>query len=363
MVVLYLVGLLYTTNFERGLTNLEDRITMLLLPLVILSSPILDRKTLDQVLKMFVLGCTAAVLIFYAVGFPEIYHKFGELFPQDLAFSPHRDFLVNTLKIHPTFMSLYLAYGFFIVFYFLLRKVTWRRTIIGSVFLFLFAFAINLFASRLVIIASCLVLAVWIVSLFSSIYYKVGVVAGLAVLALILTQWFPQTIDRFREIQNTKWESPKEDNLNSINMRLAHWECSLKAIRKNWILGVGSGDGQDHINRCYQERDLAPILHQRDFNAHNQYLETWLAVGLPGLIAMLWLFGYLVGKAQQHRFVLLAVFVTLSGLLCLTDSIFERQKGVAFFFFFSSILVSYLVKDKASSEQTPKKLPESDYLI
>lgn len=85
-------------------------------------------------------------------------------------------------------------------------------------------------------------------------------------------------------------------------------------------------------------------------NAHNQYVDTTLAVGIIGLIILLSLFAmpvYLWIKTKKFDIVFFSlIFITFFN--CLFESIFERQMGIMFFTFLYFLLfhISFCQNDE-----------------
>jgi len=73
---------------------------------------------------------------------------------------------------------------------------------------------------------------------------------------------------------------------------------------------------------------------KRHYNAHNQYIDTFVALGLPGLLVLLalllWPFIYAIKKG--HYLLLSLVLILLVSLFF--ESMINRQAGVMFFAFF-----------------------------
>lgn len=77
-----------------------------------------------------------------------------------------------------------------------------------------------------------------------------------------------------------------------------------------------------------------------DCNAHNQYSDTIIAVGIIGLILLLGFFAlpiYLWIKNKTFDIVLFSLLF-ITAFNCLFESIFERQMGIMFFVFFYLLL-------------------------
>ena len=51
-------------------------------------------------------------------------------------------------------------------------------------------------------------------------------------------------------------------------------------------MGVGTGDVKDHLLEKYREKQMFNAL-GLELNAHNQYLQTTLALGIMGLVILM----------------------------------------------------------------------------
>jgi len=76
-----------------------------------------------------------------------------------------------------------------------------------------------------------------------------------------------------------------------------------------------------------------------EYDPHNQYLQTWLELGLAGLFALLLcIFAPLFRPNVEQSYV---AFILIFSLMCLTESIGERQKGIVFFTLFQSLFLAF----------------------
>jgi O-antigen ligase len=102
----------------------------------------------------------------------------------------------------------------------------------------------------------------------------------------------------------------------SDDARWCAFSSTIAAIKDNWIFGTGLGAFQD-VFPVYRDSDCAGIFGVWE-RAHNFFLEGWLGLGLPFLLALA--IGYLVlivtfihGVKVRHRF----RFVPIIGLAAL----------------------------------------------
>ena len=72
---------------------------------------------------------------------------------------------------------------------------------------------------------------------------------------------------------------------NSVSFRLLEWRASLSTVAKSPILGTGTGDGQAALHDYYSTYNTSTT--GLTYNAHNQYLQTTIELGLVGLLLLL----------------------------------------------------------------------------
>lgn len=131
----------------------------------------------------------------------------------------------------------------------------------------------------------------------------------------------------------------------SLNMRFAIWECSWNLLNQdfNWLYGCGL-DHQQLLDQCYYSSDaiwikygILPELQENfPYNAHNEYLHTWLDAGIFGLILLLSIILFSLRIAVKRRNFLYFSFLLFFFFCCATESMFSVQKGIVFYSFFNS---------------------------
>lgn len=125
--------------------------------------------------------------------------------------------------------------------------------------------------------------------------------------------------------------------------RIEIWSNALQVIKENPVLGVGVGDRFDELEHNH-ERHFLPSPHYgwHPYNPHNQFLDAWLAAGLPGLLLTVSLFVVPLAMAMRARprQWLVACFLFVAFVACLVESVLERQMGILFVVFAYSLLLS-----------------------
>ena len=119
----------------------------------------------------------------------------------------------------------------------------------------------------------------------------------------------------------------------SGDVRIKIYKNDFDVSMKKPIVGYGAGDYRQHLDSRHADSGL------RSYNAHNQYLETTLSIGLIGLAVLLfWLawplavawVGLYRRKVRASVFwqILMLTFVVAFNLMF--ESMLERQMGLLF---------------------------------
>jgi O-antigen ligase len=117
------------------------------------------------------------------------------------------------------------------------------------------------------------------------------------------------------------------------------------------LLGVGTGDTQGELNRGWRRIELDQVV--PGLNAHNQYLQTYLAIGLVGGAILLLALLIPLVLAMRHGELLYVQFLVLVLLCFLTESYLIRQHGAMFYATVNALLGFGLLLP-ASKPQVPE---------
>jgi O-antigen ligase len=329
--LLELVSLTYSQDLHTGLKTIEKNLSFLIVPIIVITSRFPINHWYREMLFAFIAGCT--VLCFHFLS--QVIMNIEVLFTKQL------DGVRTISPIHPTYFSSYLALSIFIIIDYLKNqkeKIRNPGSLLCLLLTIIFIVCIILLGSKLYIFLMPFFISALILdSVFNK---KKGVLAGMAIvigLYFILTISVPTTRERL--VQTIEKGLIKEDGKrhSQLTIRFEKWKCSFESISRNPLLGAGIGDAQSDLNKCYRKNKFWG--HARNFNSHNQYLQTALEIGLPGLIILL-LHLYLVGKTLIHfRYKPLLFALILFVIFNLFESTLSRQKGAVFYAFFSSVIL------------------------
>jgi O-antigen ligase len=128
---------------------------------------------------------------------------------------------------------------------------------------------------------------------------------------------------------------PPKANWNPVNIRFALWEISCQVIEDNWLSGVGIGH-LDETFKDYYTRNKFEFGLSNHFNSHNQFLQTFIILGISGFIVLVFVFLTSFKLALVKKDVLMFVFFSTFLLFSISESTLTVNKGVVFFSFFLS---------------------------
>jgi O-antigen ligase len=129
-----------------------------------------------------------------------------------------------------------------------------------------------------------------------------------------------------------------EPEPNGLSLRLIFWRFGKEILDEQhaWFSGAGMSRSQELLNQKFYQYHLytgykeGPDTGYLNYNFHNQFVETLVRTGIPGLFFLMLI---LVIFAIQPRETLFAprVFIWLITAFFLTESVLERQAGVVIF--------------------------------
>jgi hypothetical protein len=345
-------GILYSPDKANGFFTWEKKISYWALPMIAITGKTLSWDFFSFLKRSFVYSCFLIVMIClsgsaydYFKGTTNAifdfnsYENFLQLHPDASPVWSRFSYiqLVHHVGLHPTYFSMYLAFCLVIL---LSEKFqTPKDRLIHLVIGLVIGAFITLLSSRAAILALLIaVLYLGFVRLKQLRLKAIAMMIGVSSL-LILFLWI-NPVSRFRLLEEPLTTSYQVDvtttNWNSVNYRLLEWTASWSIIKQHFIGGVGTGGWYSSMTDFYSHFNKTTI--GLEHNAHNQYLQAWMENGLPGIIAFVLCLLVPVFYAKPAPSYI--PFLIIFSVMCLTESVGERQKGIVFFTLFQTLFLA-----------------------
>jgi len=328
--VLYIIGLLYTENMNIGKNELVSKIPFLAMPLILFTSnlKLWNKSLVKWVFNVYILGCFLGIIycLYHSLTIFQTEHYIGEFFYQDHSFFHH-----------PSYASMFYTFALSTMIYYLINNgVKMYEKIIYILFIPLFIVEIFLLSSKTALLILFFVALLFI---FYVIIHKhnrllnVFYTLIIFMIAFSVYKFLPEKYNRF---------SHKFNDIHSIDdlkedVRFYIWTGAWEAAKENIPFGVGTGDAKDMLKNKYKDKSLK-YFYNREYNAHNQYLQILLTLGIPGMVVFVSALLYAFFISNKKRYFLYVVFLIIFGLNILTESMLERQAGVVFYAVFNALL-------------------------
>ncbi len=341
--ILYAISLTYTEHLASGLGKLETKLALFFLPLGFYLSRLTVRAHFGAIARAFVegvflAGCISllrSAILTYLTGHYShfFYDEFG-------------------LFHHTSYAAMYACTALIILYYYAFKPS--RQFHFSPIINFILLVSLSLFVGLLLSRTGLIILILIHFSALSywMIYHKkylFGILSLLAIAgvfsALVLTnKGFNQRVMELLDF------SKKHEHSASMK-RTALWSMNWKIGQQHPIFGVGDGDVASHQEMAYFEHG-SNALKKHYLNAHNQYLQTLVAIGWLGVIALLLPYIYLFIHYYINRFWLPIFILSIILINFVTEAMLETQSGVAFVSFYLALFWELTHDSNTTSPQT-----------
>jgi len=204
----------------------------------------------------------------------------------------------------------------------------------------------------------------YIVALALVIYFVVSQwrLRGMGVVVLLILMLFgtiyklPSSAPHQRILlmykEAMQWQ-PGQSEHTSTGDRLEYMTNSLKLIRENLLLGVGTGGFKGAYADLVKDTKMEP-----SHNPHNEYLMVTVQIGIIGLAFMLWLFAVQWRTAallpdKFDRFAARGLVILIVSASLVTSTLIDHTEGL-FYVWMSALL---LAGWKPSGDEVPRPCP------
>ena len=348
--VLYMIGTLYSDNLHGpygALFNLEVKMSLWVFPLLFSTIDFerLGPRFRTRILKSFMIGCLISLVIalnkavfnYFQTETTDVFYYVALAYPQ-----------------HPSYLALFYVFAIAVllgwIFLNIGRNVSKRN--LAFLVILVLQFFIVLLSSKAGILS---VMLLYVISIVYHLVYREErkgtrtiITSILLVLFLLNLSFFPRSYSRFYNAESALENEPEATSQESSVARILVWQSSLEIIRENLLFGVGTGDVEPELMKVYKKNDIQFAMDE-NLNAHNQYLQTYLALGIPGFAFLLACLAIPAWFAFRRKHLLYLAFLSIFAFNILVESMLERQAGVVFYAFLNSFLFYYSFREGESS--------------
>jgi|AntAceMinimDraft_17_1070374.scaffolds.fasta_scaffold00218_8 O-antigen ligase len=348
--LIYLIGLCYTKNLygtancKGGLFDIQVKLSLLVLPLILftINDNFLKKEKINTILLLYILGCIVGSLI--CLG--NATYNFCKTNSYDYFYYTYMSILH-----HPSYFAMFLDFAICIILFWIIEKYNYlsiiKKIILGLIVTYFIVF-IMLLSSKAGIIS---LIAIFIIEiLYLIIQKKEYFTAALSFLYIFLLLFIaintlPRSAIRLISAKNAieHKEDIKKNSAESTADRIMIWKSSIEIIKDNFLFGVGTGSVKDILLKKYKEKQLSAPFNKR-LNAHNQYLQTFIAVGITGFLILILNLIIPAIYAFKRKNILYLFFIGIISINFLVESMLEVQDGVIFYAFFNSFLLLFTKK-------------------
>lgn len=333
--LLHIIGMFYTSNIQYGLFDLEIKLSFIIIPIIIYFRSNIYSKNEKNFFKALIIGCliSFAINITGAISNHIIDPSLNHFYYSRL--SPN---------FHPSYLALYVSVSIIALLFYKTKLFNWFRQFNWAILIFILVILMSylmLLSSKAGIIAFFISLAVFLGIKWSqkiSVKYALIVSFLVILMPFVFIRFIPSLNVRFqsvfRAIKNS--DSAFIDSPDGSMARMAIIKSTYLIAEENLPWGTGTGDVKDVITNYYLTKGSTTI-ENRYLNAHNQFFQTTITLGILGLMLLLLFFiaGFILVFRTKN--LLFLAFVIMIFIHFLFESMFEVQAGVVFISLFYAL--------------------------
>lgn len=351
--VLHILGVFWSENKYLAFRNLEIKLYLILIPLVLFSSFNLLKKHYKSLLYSFVFGnlIVSLILVFVA-----IFHSLS-IFEGNIVFQASVDpnfsffeaisnsgnyFFYSNFSLfhHTSYMSMFILFSIIILFFIsklpgeiqIKKLIFFEKRIVTFILIVFFSLIVLLLSSKANFIALTVVLFFGFIFSKVNVYFKISIVLLWIILAVVAINVNPRFNMYFKYLTDGTFKN--HSVVKTGTYRYYIWEDGLEQVQKHVFFGVGTGDVEDKI----LDESSTGFLGKRH-NLHNEFLEAFVRLGVLGGISLLTVFFLSFWNAFKYKNHILLYFLIVVIINFFFESMLQRVAGTMFFGFFNFFLI------------------------
>lgn len=345
-----LLAWFYSTDKERGLDFLLNKLPLFVVPLAISIIPYFSKKWFHRILLFYITSILAASTVV-------IYHYFSAFEASNIAILQGKAIWVPFNHIQFNLMLVF-AFVSLVYLYFRVEKdehllgiyfYTYRLVLlVSALFIFVLIHILSVRTGILVLYLSIIFALLFYIVKTKKVYLLFIGIFFLTVLPFIAYN----SIESFRNKVNYMqydWQQYQKNEYgsNSDARRIVSLKIGWVLAKKHFPLGVGTGSLENHMQSYYQST-YPNILGTDRISPHNQFLYTLIDYGLLGFIGLIVSLFYPIFTTKVKKkqlFYILFLVITCTPLLY--EISLEMQLGISFFAVFSALFIKQIIQNDA----------------
>ena len=325
---MHFVGMLYSSNTSFGWMDIGMKASFIIFPLLFL---IFNFKiNLYYFLTFFVAGAFISVVVC-------IYLSYLNYAETEKIWHFRESYLSHFM--HRSYWATYLVFALISTVFLMIKK---EINVLIGVFMVLLFLAITIITGSKAGIALMLIsgIAILIYRGYETKKWKTLfiIVVSLLLTAIATLGFFPTVKNRITN-SVSQIMNPSEYKDQSTSERLVMWQTSWELIKERPLLGFGTGDIKDELKfRNLQKGNIKEA--EKNLNSHNQLLNSWVAIGIFGVLFLLLIFlsPFIFPQDEFKLIIRLLAFILFASLVA--ESFLETQAGIIPTAFLMSVLGS-----------------------
>ncbi len=351
------LGFFFSKNRGEALSSLSVYLQFILFPLLYGKPLSISRTLIKKAERIFIYSVTLSLFIAVVYALYDVYRTQVPMVTLgESVYSKYSSFgLTRALgDLHPTYLALFANHAIFLLIQSIVENYKKDHRVHTFIFLFIFFFL----SASIFLLNSIMGILVYILILlyFSIVYLKKSdmeksvktiLVVTFAIISFTFLYFNPFKIQKLETLKDRGLKVT--DNYNERNLltiRLAKWDTHFAIISNNLIFGTTAGDIKEIRKEAYNKKGYYD-LERYNYNAHNQFIEVLTTYGIIGFIIFMSALVIALLKTRSRNFNL---FLLITCITFLTESILLRQQGLNYFVFF---FVLYTVIPQVPPESSP----------
>ncbi len=346
-----LLGIIYSSDIHAGFFDVQIKFYFILFTFILPCLSVSKTTVFSFLNRVFVFGVFLACIGCLGYAFYRSIHlTHGHLqFVSNIGYDSYFYYQLLSIFIHPTYFSMFITMASAIVLFNLNKKQKVVNYASKVLLLMLFSTTVFLLSSRSGLIIYIVVFSIGIAfglkRYFKTAFLPALITLALLSIAIIFAVKYNERISRTISVDEVKdIVTLDKKSIHTSNNRILIWFQTINIIKEHAVIGVGTGDIQECLNESYVKAGIKDGA-VSNMNTHNQYLDIFLKIGIPGGMFFISILILLLIKAIKSYDLIFIQFIIIFASYSLFENLLSKQIGVVFFSFY--IVFMLLPREKS----------------